>query len=432
MPKNRDDIRVLIVAEHASARYGGEAILPLHLFRVLRSRGIEAWLVVHSRTSEELRDLFPDEGDRLHFVPETWLHGILFRLGEWLPHRISYFTLLFLSRFLTQRVARSIVRRLVAEHRIDVVHQPIPVSPREPSILFDVGAPIIMGPLNGGMNYPPAFQSMESPFVAVFVWLGRWISEPMNRLMPGKLRAAILMVANERTRQSLPDGIRGEVVTMVENGVDLSVWHPAQVPRTHDGPVRFIYLGRLIDLKGVDFLIEAFRGVIARSPATLDIVGDGPLRKRLEARVRELGLADSIRFDGWQSHEECVRRLRHSDVLVLPSLHDCGGAVVLEAMATGVSVIASNWGGPADYLDDSCGILVAPDSKPTFLTGLTDAMVRLANDPDLRAAIGRAGRAHVVREFDWEQKIDRFLEFYEQLKISCNESSDSWTHSIVV
>jgi len=423
MTKDRRDARVLIVAEHASTRFGGEAILPLHIFSGLRRRGIEAWLVIHGRTRDELEARLPGELDRIHFIPDTLIDRLSCGVGQWLPDRIGYFTTGMISRLLTQWRARKIVKRLVAEHRIDVVHQPIPVSPREPSLIYDVGAPVIMGPLNGGMFYPPAFGGRQSRYVTSFLQLAHRTTDLMHCLMPGKLRAAILLVANERTRRALPNRCRGEVLTLIENGVDLSIWWPAEHMRAEGGPLRIVFLGRLINCKAVDLLLEAFRDVIARTPATLWLAGDGPLRHRWEAKARALGLDEVAQFLGWITQEECATLLRRSDVLVLPSLHECGGAVVLEAMATALPVIAANWGGPADYLDESCGILVDPTSKPSFVSGLAEAMALLATAPDLRREMGRAGRERVVRELDWEKKIEGFMDIYEQLIRSDPERS---------
>src|SRR6201999_2533610 len=82
-------MRVCIVAEHASYRFGGEAVLPVHFFAGLRARKIEAWLIVHSRTSEELLAAFPDDQDRLRFIPDAWFHKLLLRLSGFLPRRIA-------------------------------------------------------------------------------------------------------------------------------------------------------------------------------------------------------------------------------------------------------------------------------------------------------------------------------------------------------
>ena len=96
---------------------------------------------------------------------------------------------------------------------------------------------------------------------------------------------------------------------------------------------------------------------------------------------------------------------------MLASLREGEGAVVLEAIAVGLSVIATNWGGPADYLNSSCGILVELASKEGFVKGLTDAMLKLARSPELRQSMGCAGPEPVRQHFDWEGKSIEYLKF---------------------
>jgi len=88
--------------------------------------------------------------------------------------------------------------------------------------------------------------------------------------------------------------------------------------------------------------------------------------------------------------------------------------VVLEAMASGLPVIATNWGGPADYLDSSCGLLVEPQSPGALVANLTEAMLQLAKDAPLARQMGAAGRAKVERDFDWQRKIDQILQVYSE------------------
>lgn len=407
--------RVLIVAEHASAKFGGEAILPLHYFRVLRKRGIETWLIVHSRTRDELTALFPSDSDRIHFIPDSTYLRLLGRIGKPLPGQLRHFTVGFLARLSSQRKARDIARRLIRDHRIDVVHQPIPVSPKESSLLYNLGAPLIIGPMNGGMTYPPGFTRTQGGITAVFMRMGRAMSGLLNRLMPGKLWASALLVANDRTAAALPSGVCGKVITVVENGVDLSLWTAPQRSQDSTGPVRFAFTGRLVDWKAVDILLDAFKLLVEQDSANLEILGNGPMRPSLEAQAKALGIADRVKFHGWVSQPQCAQILREVDALVLPSLYECGGAVVLEAMALGLPVIASDWGGPADYLDASSGILVPPHSRETFVKDLTEAMRKLARSPEMRSAMGRAGRRRVEEAFDWERKVDRILEIYDDV-----------------
>jgi glycosyltransferase involved in cell wall biosynthesis len=412
-------VRVLIVAEHASARFGGEAILPLHYFRVLRGRGVEAWLIVHSRTREELSLLFPADLDRLHFIPDTKFHRLLYWLGRPLPGQLRHFTLGFLSRLSSQLRARRVARKLIARHSIDVVHQPIPVSPKESSLMHDLGAAVVIGPMNGGMSYPPSFTRSQGLLTSLFMRAGRLCSGFLNRLMPGKLQAQVLLVANERTRAALPEGSAGEIITLVENGVDLSIWKPREYPPADaPGPTRFVFTGRLVDWKAVDLLLEAFAQAAAKVPARLDILGNGPMRSQLEKQAHSLNLIEKVKFHGWVSQSQCASQLREADALVLPSLYECGGAVVLEAMAIGLPVVATKWGGPADYLDASCGILVPPTQRQQFIDDIASAMIRLANSPELRRQMGRAGRRRVEEAFDWERKIDAILQVYQRARAS--------------
>jgi len=426
-------LRVLIAAEHASARFGGEAALPLHYYRVLRKRGLPVWLVTHARTRDELSALYPGD-DHIHYVEDTVWHRLMWRLGSRLPDSIAYFTTGFLSRLSTQWVQRRIVRRLVRDQAIDVVHQPMPVSPREPSMLFGFGVPVLIGPMNGGMEYPEAFRRGRGGVERLLLSAGRASAALMNRLMPGKRRASTLLVANRRTREALPAGLCRNVVELVENGVDLGLWRTAAAAAasatpnaTDGGPTTFVYMGRLVDWKAVDLLLHAFAQARESAPMRLWILGDGTERARLEALAGELKIgggdggsdgepsADtigSVHFAGWLGQAECARRLEKADGLVLASLLECGGAVVLEAMSMGKPVIATAWGGPLDYLDESCGLLVHPGSRAAIIDGFARAMSELANAPSQRKRYGDNGLAKVRREFDWEIKVDKMLNLY--------------------
>lgn len=420
------DLRILIVAEHASAKFGGEAAIPLHYFRVLRMRGEEVWLLAHSRTRRELAELFPGN-ERIIYVADTRWHRTMWRIGRCLPEQVAYLTTGFLSRISTQLAQRRLVRRLVRDHRINVVHQPIPVSPREPSLLFGFGVPVVIGPMNGGMNYPPGFVGERGGLEHVLMRIGRASATVLNALMPGKRRAALLLVANNRTREALPKGICTNVDQLAENGVDLSLWRPQETVdiSAEAGIVTFVFMGRLVSWKSVDLLLRAFASARGKAPMRLWILGDGDERAPLQALAHQLGLVDNgyervntAHFTGWLSQSACMERLNAADCLVLPSLLECGGAVVLEAMSLGKPVIATAWGGPLDYLDASCGILVPANSRDGVVAGIAAAMVKLATSPATRRSMGGRALAKVRAEYCWEAKVDRMMGFYAQAERS--------------
>jgi glycosyltransferase involved in cell wall biosynthesis len=404
-------MRICIVADNASARFGGESILPLHYFRQLRQRGIEVWLVAHDRVRAELVALLPAERERMRFVSDTAFHRLLFRLSGLLPRRVAESTLGLVMLMYTQWTERRVVRELIRTHGIDILHQPAPVAPSYPSMFFGMERPLIVGPMNGGMDYPPAFRSADSPASRLFVTFARPLTAIANWLLPGKRNAAVLLVANQRTAAALPKGCRGRVVELAENGVDLPAWAPGSLltELTHG---RFVFMGRLVDWKALPIVFEA----MARVPAsTLHVIGDGGMRQPWQQEAERLGLGSRVEFRGWQPQQECARTLATATALVLPSLYECGGAVALEAMAMARPVIATAWGGPLDYLNSSTGFLIAPKSREAMVSGFAGAMQRLIDDPALAARMGTAARERLIENFTWKMKIDRILEIYSSV-----------------
>jgi glycosyltransferase involved in cell wall biosynthesis len=216
----------------------------------------------------------------------------------------------------------------------------------------------------------------------------------------------------------LPRGIKGQVIELVENGVDFSIWQRANLSIEARNTTRFIFVGRLIDWKAVDIVLEAMQRIQHDVRISLEIIGEGPMRSHWQALANRLGLSCSVHFSGWLSQNDCARRLERADVLLLPSLFECGGAVILEAMAMGLPVIATAWGGPLDYLDETCGILVNPESRETLIGGFAGGMAALAASPSLRTRLGQAGQARVRQHFDWDRKVDKVLEFYRLAAIA--------------
>lgn len=409
--------RVLIVAENTSALLGGEAILPLHYFRHFVEQGWDIRLITHERNRAALEASFPQLVARTEFSPDTWVHRWIWSVGRFFPGSIRDHFFGNLMGLVTGFQQRRLARKLVAQGHVDLIHQPIPVSPTAPSLLHKMGVPVIMGPMNGGMNYPPGYEDYEPSYARAFVRFGRAMATVVNHYVPGKPRADMLIVANERTRQALPI-THPQVIELTENGVDLGLWTFRETPPDRTQALQLVFMGRLIRLKAADFLLHAL-SLLKQSRPELDvrlsILGDGEERGALEALTHELGLGDQVTFHGFLPQSICVEHLEDADALLLPSLRECGGAVVLEAMATGLPVIAGDWGGPADYLDESCGLLVAPSPRESFAQRLADAIARLADEPELAQALGRAGRQKVEAEYDWTKKIDVMSRLYTQV-----------------
>ncbi len=414
-------LKVLIVAPNASSRFGGEAFLPLKYFQLLRRRGHPARMIAHHRNRENLAQVLAGDLDHVHFIEDTIWHRAVWQAGRPFPEVLRGAVFGTALNLVNEAYQGRLIRQLVRAGQVDLIHQPIPVSPKAPSSLHGLGVPVVIGPMNGGMRYPPGYEDHESAAARRFTAAARVAAIALNRLVPGKRRAAVLLVANDRTRAALPVPDHPRILPLVENGVDLSVWQGGdggapRPARTPGDPFRLVFMGRLVGWKAVDITLEALRLARDRGvDARLDLLGDGEARAGLEAQARALGLEGVVHFHGFRPQADCAAILGGADALILNSLYECGGAVVLEAMGLGLPVVASDWGGPADYLDAGSGILVPPAPRAEFAPRLAAAIARLAADPMLARAMGQAGRRRIEQEFDWEKKMDRMLEIYREV-----------------
>ena len=186
-----------------------------------------------------------------------------------------------------------------------------------------------------------------------------------------------------------------------------------------DGAFRILFVGRLVERKGVTHLIEAVRRLPATlrppPPPRLIVIGDGPERGSLEAQIARDGLGDRVTLRGRVSESELRDAYASADVLVLPSILDARGdteglgVVLLEAMSYGVPVIGSDLGGITDIVrDGETGLLVRPGAADR----LAAALERLAQDPRLAARLGEAGRKHVATAFGWPAIMAQWEECY--------------------
>jgi glycosyltransferase involved in cell wall biosynthesis len=407
-------LKVLIVAHDASTVHGGEAVLPVHYFRGLRALGHPVKLIAHERNRADLESHFGSDCDALYFVRDTRLHRAIWRAGVGFPAKIEEALFGNLMSLLNEVHQKRLIRDLVAAGEVEVIHQPMPVSPKAPSSIHGFGVPVIVGPMNGGMTWPDGYEDFQRRSERLFARTGRALSAVVHRLIPGKRRAAALVVANQRTRDALPPGSSTNVIELVENGVDLSTWHGEGLASgSGSEDLVLVFMGRLVAWKALDLTLHALRlaldeGVRVR----LEVLGDGKERQRLQQLAAELGLENHVQFLGFRPQSECVEILRRADALILNSLYECGGAVVLEAMSMGLPVIGPDWGGPADYLDETCGILVHPSPRETYPARIAQAIGALAADPDLRRRMGRAGAMRARQDFDWAVKVEHMVSIY--------------------
>lgn len=179
--------------------------------------------------------------------------------------------------------------------------------------------------------------------------------------------------------------------------------------------VHVAFLGRVGKRKGVFVLLEAWAKVLADGGgggrALLTIAGDGEV-DRARCRVSELGLHDSVTVLGWLPPQRAAQLLDRSQVFVLPSLDEGQPMAVLEAMARGICIVASDAGGIPDLIDDTCAVVVPAGD----VDALTVALRRVLSDRDGRSRLGRSAWTRASTDFDVDVISRRFDALYREVQ----------------
>jgi glycosyltransferase involved in cell wall biosynthesis len=410
-------LSVLIFADNMSLTMSGETAIPYYYFTELMGRSVDARVICHARCRAELRTLLtPEHFARVTFIEDGWVQRLLDRIGRKLPYRLGDLVVGQLVQFGTQVRAQRRIRDLVKREGVQVILQPTPIAPTALSLIYGFGVPVVIGPMCGGLELPPGFRHFDRAWVRAAVRMARWIAAGLQRVIRGKIEAAALIVGNPRTAQHLPSRARGKVYTVVESGVVLKNCPArAQAAQGEPRPIRFLFCGRMVDWKGARYLVEAFEPLACHGGMHLDMIGDGELFGPLQHQVQSLGISNAVTLHGRLPLATYLKMLSETDVYVMPSLRECGGLALLEAMGSGLPIIASNWMGPAEYLDADCGILVDPTSESEFVEGLRNAMILLAGDGELRNKLGTNAQIRVrTGLYDWGKKTDRVLEILHE------------------
>lgn len=239
----------------------------------------------------------------------------------------------------------------------------------------------------------------------------------LERLL-ARLSTRIVTIGPQQTEEIVRLGIaRGEKVVEIPLGFELEPFLRApsgslraELDVAPDAPLVGI-VARLVPIKRVDAFIEAAALVAAvDARVTFVVVGDGELREELEALVAQRRLADRVRFLGWRA--DLAPIYADLDVVALTSANEGTPVSLIEAMASGRAVVATDVGGVPDLLGrGERGVLVPPGDS----AALAGAVRELLADPDLRRRLGAAGREHALREHDARALLERIDGLYTHL-----------------
>jgi glycosyltransferase involved in cell wall biosynthesis len=203
----------------------------------------------------------------------------------------------------------------------------------------------------------------------------------------------------------------------VYNGIDLERFPPPRSCNGHRIP-QIVSVGRLVAFKGFDDLIDACAELARRRiDFVCDIIGDGPLRETLQAKIEQLDLSSRLNLLGSLSQDAVLEKLQGADIFALASTTDAQGAtdvfptVILEAMASAQPVVSTRLAGiPELVVDGQTGTLASPGDSGA----LAHALEQLLRDPELRSRFGHAGRERIEQHFRIEQTVAPLVKMLEK------------------
>ena len=396
--------RILLSAYACSSLWGSEPGVGWQwLLQLARSH--EVVLVTHAFFREHLEDALAQAGvvAEVHYfqAPAFGLH----------PHRQLNSRIYYTW---WQWRVRTLVRQLLAQRSFDLIHHLTWGTLRFPCLLGGLGVPLVMGPLGGGEAAPLCLFNGLPLKVQAFDYL-RSISLLWVRLDPlatwGPRRAALVLCKSGESLRALPLSVQARAVVVPEIGspeVDISQRRSAAVaPQARR--FRLLFAGRLLGWKGVALALAATARLVRSGlDVQLDIAGAGPLQAHLAQEITRHALQDRVRLLGAIPRAELMALYAAADLFVFPSLHDSSGNVVLEALSRGLPVVCLDLGGPATYVNASCGVVIATRglSREALEGKLAEVLAALVTDPTRLASLSQHAAEHARRQ-SWEATVAR-------------------------
>ena len=292
------------------------------------------------------------------------------------------------------------IKEVLAKEKFDIIHLHEPFMPMLCSAMLRFSNGINIGTFHATQGKPG------------YNWgwpISRIMLKRRMKKLAGKI--AVSQPAMEYCGKYVPGPYE-----IIPNGIDLECFSPdvAPVERFGDGKLNILFVGRLEKRKGLNYLIAAYRQVRKEYPSSrLIVVGPGTrLRKKYEKQVRDSGLADDVVFVGPVSSDELPRYYKTADIFCAPATgQESFGIVLLEAMAVGKPIVASNIGGYASVLTHGReGLLV----KPKDAKALARALLGLVADEPLRREMGQRGML-TARNYSWQRVAQTVVAYYNRV-----------------
>jgi glycosyltransferase involved in cell wall biosynthesis len=318
---------------------------------------------------------------------------------QWLTALMLPFSLAFEWRAWRQ------LRRRIFAREFDVVLRILPMTAVLPSpfafFLRKGPIPFVIGPITGGLPWPPGFSQVENQKEWVSNLRGLYRYLPFAR---STYRHATAIIAASSQTCAEFASYRDKLFFIPEPGVGPSLCSSDSRNPVPDAKLELIFVGGLHPRKACDLALRAAAPLLRSDLARFTVVGDGPERTRLEQLVRSLEIEKAVCFCGWLSHPEALSRLRSSDALVFPSVRDNGAGIVFEALATGAVPVVADFGGPGDIVHPEVGYKVPLTNENDLVAQMERILAELTQNRSLLERLRRQGMTYARERLTWDAK----------------------------
>lgn len=312
-----------------------------------------------------------------------------------------------------RQVWRSFGPRLAAG-TFDLVHRITPLSPTINSPLAakcaGLGVPFVLGPLNGGVPWPPQFAAARRQERE---WLSRL--RGAYRLLPGRDRmlrhTAAIIAGSRHTQSEIPGQYQSKTIYLPENGIDQTRFNQIATPAA--GLLRVCFIGRMVPYKGPDMLLDAAAPLLRDGRMQIDMIGDGPMLPALQAQVQRDGTAAAVTFHGWLAHQDVQKVAARNAVFGFPSIREFGGGAVLEAMALGLVPLVVDYAGPGELVSDTVGFKVPLGPRAVIVAAFRARLAAMAADPASLGPRSLAAQGRVAAAYTWPCKAAQMAQVYD-------------------
>jgi glycosyltransferase involved in cell wall biosynthesis len=406
---NHPKIKVLISAYACEPHKGSEPGVGWNWAKQI-AKFAEVWVITRANNEEVIEE-------ELSRNPEPNLHFVYVDLPKWLRFWKKKQRGVRTYYYLWQLALLQESKRLHRLLHFALVHHVTFVNDWLPSSLALLKVPFVWGPIGSNPPFPSFFQPNRKSFV---LEQARVLTQKIFRVFDPffyitLFRAEQIIPINRQIQEKYPFSLLNTNKYSAQSAISVDVLRELPMQRKEPGNCSIVSVGRLIYIKGFHLALKSFAQASRKmSSLTLKVIGDGTERKNLEEISLNENLADKIFFLGNISRENVVNEMNNSDIFLFPSFEG-GGMVVLEAMAAGLPVVCLDYGGPGEMVTDECGIKVKPINSEQTIQDLSDALLKLANDPELRKQMGEAGRKRVEEHYTWEKKGEFIKQVYEEV-----------------